>query len=74
MPDNQPSQFDPDDWFRPFNKPETLSSLAAKYRVTYETFRKWLLPILDQVNFSPRRTFTPAEIKKIIDFLGEYEL
>ncbi|MBU1718358.1 MAG: hypothetical protein KKA07_04735 [Bacteroidetes bacterium] len=40
----QLSLFDNDDWFRPFNKPETLSSLAAKYRVTYETFRKWLVP------------------------------
>ncbi|MBU0488781.1 MAG: DUF4248 domain-containing protein [Bacteroidetes bacterium] len=68
----QLSLFDNDDWFRPFNKPETLSSLAAKYSVTYETFRKWLEPIKDQIRITPRRTFTPAEVREIIRFLGEY--
>ena len=64
--------FDNDDWFKPYNKPETLTSLAAKYNVTYITFRKWVKPIMHKINFRPRRTFTPAELKVILEFLGEY--
>lgn len=72
MAEKQLTLFDNDNWFKPFNKPETLTSLAAKYNVTYITFRKWVKPIQDKINFKRKRTFTPAELKVIIEFLGEY--
>ena len=49
-----------------------MTSLAAKYRVSYHTFRKWIKPLENQINISPRMTFTPADLKIIINFLGEY--
>ena len=74
MTEKQSPVLDQNGRFKPFNKPETLTSMAAKYKVTYETFRKWIKPIEKQINFSPRRTFTPAEVKMIIEFLGEYDV
>ena len=53
--------------------PETMTSLAAKYQISRVTLRKWLIPIENQINISPRRPFTPVEIKIIIEFLGDYD-
>ncbi len=60
--------------FKPFNQPENLSSLAAKYEVSLHTFKKWLKPIQYKINLKPKKIFTPAELKIIIEFLGEYNV
>ncbi|WP_103919354.1 hypothetical protein [Candidatus Venteria ishoeyi] len=52
--------------------PETMTSLAAKYKISRVTLRKWLIPIENQINISPRRLFTPVELKIIIEFLGDF--
>lgn len=74
MQDKQLTIFDSDDWFKPYNQPETLLSLAAKYKVSYQTFRKWIIPIQDKIHFKQKKTFTPSELKIIIEHLGEYNL
>ena len=54
-------------------QPETLTSLAAKYNVSLKTFRKWIKSIEHELTIAHKKPFTPAEIKQIVDFLGEYE-
>ena len=60
------------DWFKPYNQPETIMSLCANYKVGYKTFIKWIKPLRGQIEFRRRRTFTPAELRMIIEFLGLY--
>ena len=60
------------DRFQKFNQPETLTSLAAKYKVSLTTFRKWIKPIEHELKISHKKPFTPVELKVIIWFLGEY--
>jgi len=72
MPEQQLTLFDIDDWFKPYNKPENMTSLAAKYQVTLVTFKKWLKPIAGKISLARKKTFTPSELKVIIEFLGEY--
>lgn len=55
-----------------YNQPESIKSLAAKYKVSYVTFRRWIKPIEHKLNMQHKKPFTPAELKIIIDFLGEY--
>ena len=55
-----------------YNQPETMTSLAAKYQISRVTLRKWLIPIENQINISPRRPFTPVELKIITEFLGDF--
>jgi transposase-like protein len=62
------------DRFKQFNKPETVTSLAAKYGVSQRTFRKWITPIEEELNITHRKIFTPIELNLIINFLGEYNL
>ena len=54
-------------------QPENLTSLAAKYNVSLKTFRKWIKPIEHDLTIAHRKPFTPAEIKKIVDFIGDYD-
>ncbi|MFC2111039.1 hypothetical protein ACFLQ5_01160 [Bacteroidota bacterium] len=70
---NRPKQ-NPIDRFHRFNKPETLTTLAAKYRVSLPTFKKWIKPIEHKLNITHKKTFTPAELQIIIEHLGEYEV
>ena len=69
---NENSQ-NPIDRFHKFNQPETITSLAAKYKVCLPTFKKWLEPIEHKLNIAHKKPFTPAELQIIIEFLGEYE-
>jgi hypothetical protein len=62
------------DRFQKYNQPETLGSLAAKYKVSTKTLKKWIKPIENQLNLDNHRIFTPAELKMIIEFLGEYSI
>ncbi|MBI9036088.1 MAG: hypothetical protein JEZ03_16630 [Bacteroidales bacterium] len=57
-----------------YNQPETLTSLAAKYQVSLGTFRKWIKPIEYKLNIAHKKPFTPAELRIIIEFLGEYNV
>ncbi len=52
--------------------PETLSSLAAKYGVSTQTFKKWIKEIEDSLGYHRKRPFTPVQIKMIFNFLGHY--
>ena len=61
------------DGFDKFNMPETLTSLAAKYKITVKKFHKGIMPIEQKLNIGHKKTFTPNEIKIIIDYLGEYD-
>ncbi len=63
-----------DNRFKQFNQPENLSSLAAKYEVSLHTFKNWLEPIQDKINLKLKKIFTPAELRVIIEFLGEYNV
>ena len=54
-------------------QPETLTSLAAKYNVSLKTFKKWIKPIEHKLTIAHRKPFTPSEIWKIVEFLGEFE-
>jgi len=58
--------------FNRFNRPETVTSLAARYQVSPITLLRWLNPIKDKIVIGRRQPFSPAELKIIIDFLGEY--
>ena len=51
-----------------------MTSLAAKYQVSLGTFRKWIKPIQAKLNISHKKPFTPAELKMILEFLGEYNV
>ena len=64
----------PIDRFHKFNQPETITSLAAKYKVSLPTFNKWLKPIKHKLNMAHKKPFTPAELQIIIEHLGEYEV
>lgn len=47
------------------------STLAAKYGVSYNTFRKWLLDI-PNLELSPKsRLLTPRQLQLIYEELGE---
>ena len=52
--------------------PETLTSLAQKYKVSPVTFRKWLEPIEAKLNRKHKTPFTPAQMQLIFEHLGEY--
>lgn len=68
----QVNKHDSTERFKKFNQPETITSLAAKYNVSRVTFRKWIKPIEHKLEIKHKKPFTPAELKIIIDFLGEY--
>jgi len=68
------SDYQDTDRFKMFNTPETMSSLAAKYNVSLTTFKKWIKPIQHEIVIEPKNPFKPADLKKIIDFLGEYNV
>ncbi|MCF8297211.1 MAG: hypothetical protein K9J13_06670, partial [Saprospiraceae bacterium] len=55
------------DRFNKFNMPETLTSLAAKYKVTPRTFRIWIIPIEQNLNIKHNIPFTPIELRTIFD-------
>lgn len=57
-----------------FNKPETVATLAAKYNVDPRTLRRWIKPIQDSLSPPPWRSIRPVDLKKILEFIGEYEL
>lgn len=64
----------PIDRFNLFNHPETILSLAARYRVDRRTMRNWIRPIEDLLIIRKGKTFTPRELRIILSFLGEYNL
>ena len=41
---------------------QTLTSLAAKYKVSVKTFRNWIKPIEHEITIAHRRPFSPLEI------------
>ena len=53
-------------------KPETVSSLAAKYGVTHKTFSNWISKIKDDLDIKRKRPLTPGQLKKIIEFLDSH--
>ena len=56
-----------------FCKSETMSSLAAKYGVTRRTLYSWIRPIRDDLTPGFWSIIKPHDLRKIIDFLGEYD-
>lgn len=54
----------------------TKKELANKYKVSTRTLTKWLKPIeaeLKQLSGSNSYIYNPKQIKRIIEFLGNYE-
>jgi len=56
-----------------YTKPtaQTLRSLASLYNVSEETMRKWLKKIGMLRNPGDPYTYTPLQVKKIFEKLGE---
>jgi len=52
--------------------PETLSSLSAKYKVSTRTMKLWLEDMEPQIKIKHKMTFSPKELKRIYDYLGDY--
>jgi len=53
-------------------KPETMSSLAAKYGVSLPTLKGWLQDAGLKIDYRRKRPLTPAKIKLIVDSLGPF--
>lgn len=52
-------------------KPLTKKELSKKYKVSYNTFIKWLKNIPELQLFPNQRTLTPKQIEIIYNALGE---
>jgi len=52
-------------------KPLTKKELSKKYKVSYNTFIKWLSNIPELKLFPNQRTLTPKQIEIIYNGLGE---
>ena len=52
-------------------QPYTQKELAARYRCSTKTFRRWLLQL--RVNLGPRvgRSYSPKQVGVIVEHLGE---
>jgi len=53
-------------------RPETMSSLAAKYGVTLTTLKGWIDEAGLKVDHKRKRPLPPAKIKYIVDSLGPF--
>lgn len=47
------------------------TQLAAIYKVGMQTLKLWLEPFEEQIGEYRGRTYTPQQVKKIFEFLGE---
>ena len=57
----------------PIYKAATKKILASSYNISVKTFNKWLIPINSALGEQTTNIFTPNQVKKIVEFLGEPE-
>ena len=51
-------------------RPYTTKEIRALYGVSWETFKKWLVPFKDDIGERIGMTYTVKQVKVIIDKLG----
>lgn len=54
-------------------KTSSKSIVAQSYNISVRTLNKWLAPIKDDVFIASSKLFTPKQVGKIVEFLGEPE-
>ncbi len=54
-------------------KPYSKKELSNLYGISGRTLYAWLLPIRHKLGLYKGRTFSPSQVRKIFDFLGEPE-
>lgn len=50
----------------------TLAELAAKYNVCVPTIKKWLSPFISYIGEPSGYIYTPEQVRKIIQKIGEW--
>ncbi|WP_338765801.1 hypothetical protein WAF17_02435 [Bernardetia sp. ABR2-2B] len=53
----------------PVNRPMTKGELKSFYNVSYKTFKKWLEPILDKLDYQNKKTFFARDLRIIREHL-----
>jgi hypothetical protein len=53
--------------------PYNTKELATLYRVSYKTFRAWLVPHLEKVGKKNSKYYTAKQVRIIFELLGEPE-
>ena len=53
----------------PINRPMTKGELKSFYNVTYRTLKKWLIPILEKLDYENKTTFFSRDLRLIREHL-----
>ncbi|WP_338769874.1 hypothetical protein WAF17_10760 [Bernardetia sp. ABR2-2B] len=53
----------------PVNRPMTKGDLIAFYNVSYKTFKKWLEPVLEKLDYTNKKTFFARDLRIIREHL-----
>lgn len=53
----------------PVSRPMTKGDLIAFYNVSYKTFKKWLEPVLEELQYSKKKTFFARDLRIIREHL-----